>query len=234
MEKRYERNIPAISEEEQAGLASKKVLVLGCGGLGGYILEYLARLGIGHITAVDGDVFETGNLNRQLYSTPDLIGHGKAAAAARRIKTIAPDTDILPVEAFFCEENADRLVRNQHLVIDALDNLPSRLLMEDVCERQKVIFIHGAILGWNMQVTVGRPGSRVLHRIYGTEAASPCADAVSKTSLSMTPAACAAMQAAEAAKILTGHESSLDGRLLLFNLETMEQMIIPVDQAASV
>lgn len=229
MDKRYERNIPAISETEQAGLASKKVLVIGCGGLGGYILEYLARLGVGHITAVDGDVFEVSNLNRQLNSTPELIGYRKAAAAVRRIKIIAPGIDILPVEAFFGEENADRLIRNQDLVIDALDNIPSRFLMEDACERQKVTFIHGAILGWNMQVTVGRPGSRVLHRIYGPDTVSTCSDAVSKTSLPMTPAACAAVQAAEAVKILTGHEPSLCGRLLLFNLETMEQIIIPVD-----
>lgn len=229
MDKRYERNIPAISETEQAGLASKKVLVIGCGGLGGYILEYLARLGVGYLTAVDGDVFEVSNLNRQLHSAPDLIGYKKAAAAARRVKIIAPGIDILPVEASFGEENADRLIRNQDLVIDALDNIPSRFLMEDACERQKVTFIHGAILGWNMQVTVGRPGGRVLHRIYGTDTVSTCSDAVSKTSLPMTPAACAAVQAAEAVKILTGHEPSLCGRLLLFNLETMEQIIIPVD-----
>ena len=229
MEKRYERNIPSISEEEQAVLVSKKVLVIGCGGLGGYVLEYLARLGVGHITVVDNDVFEVSNLNRQLLSAPDLIGHRKAAAAAQRMKRIAPGIDILPVEAFFGEENADRLIRNQDLVIDALDNIPSRFLMEDACEREGVTFIHGAVLGWNLQVTVGRPGSRVLHRIYGTGTAPSCTDAVSKTSLPMTPAACAAVQTAQAVKILTSHEPSLCGRLLLFNLETMEQIMIPVD-----
>lgn len=76
-ETRYERNIPALEEQEQKLLSSRRVLVIGCGGLGGFILESLARLGVGHITAVDGDVFEESNLNRQLYSSPALLGQKK-------------------------------------------------------------------------------------------------------------------------------------------------------------
>lgn len=227
MEKCHERNIPAISEDEQNLLAAKKVLIIGCGGLGGYILEYLARLGVGHLTAADGDNFDISNLNRQLYSTPDLIGSNKAAAAARRIKTIAPSVNIRCIEAFFNESNADDLILGQDLVIDALDNLSSRLLLEDVCERQNVPFVHGAILGWKLQVTVGRPGRKILHHLYDTT--EDHFDPVCKTSLSMTPAACAAIETAEALKILTGHPSSLEGKLLIWDLQTMQQLTIPVD-----
>ena len=95
--------------------------------------------------SVDGDVFETSNLNRQLNSTPALIGSSKAAAAAERVKTISPGTCITPVQAFFDETNAEELIQDQDLVIDALDNLSSRFLMEDVCEKQRVPFVHGAI-----------------------------------------------------------------------------------------
>lgn len=226
---RYERNIPSISEKEQTLLFGKKVLVIGCGGLGGYILESLARLGIGHIIAVDGDVFEESNLNRQLYSAPDLIGQNKADAAARRVQTIAPDVNISPVKCFFDRNNAARLIAGQDLVIDALDNVSSRLIMEDVCEKQNVTFVHGAITGWNMQVTVGYPGQKVLHRIYGngTDRIPFDAKKACKTSLPMTPAVCAAIQISEAVKLLTGQKPSLDGKILLFNLKTMEQIIIP-------
>lgn len=228
METPFERNVPAVSQAEQLLLSRKKVLVIGCGGLGGYMIEYLTRLGIGDITAVDGDVFETSNLNRQLNSTPALIGSSKATAAAERVKTISPGTCITPVQAFFDETNAEELIQDQDLVIDALDNLSSRFLMEDVCEKQRVPFVHGAILGWSMQITTGLPGKRVLHKIYGTSQEQSRIDASCKTSLAMTPAACAAIQATEALKLLTGHEPSLSGRLLIFNLKTMEQLMIPV------
>ena len=82
MESQYERNFPAISVEEQEILRRKHVLVLGCGGLGGYLIELLARLGVGRLTVVDGDGFEPSNLNRQLYSAPAVLGQSKAMMAA--------------------------------------------------------------------------------------------------------------------------------------------------------
>lgn len=230
IDQRYERNIPSISEAEQTLLTYKKVLVLGCGGLGGYLLEYLARLGIGNITAVDGDVFENSNLNRQLYSAPHLIGRSKVETAARRIRILSPDTVITPVRCFFNEQNADQLVTGQDLVFDALDDLPSRLLMEDACERQQVTFIHGAITGWNIQAAVGRPGRGILRKIYGRyeKNMTPDTESLCKTSLPMTPAMCAAIQVSEALKLLTGHTPSLDGKMLLFNLKTMKEITIPL------
>ena len=226
---RYERNIPSISEEEQMLLSQKKVLVIGCGGLGGYVLEYLARLGIGTITVVDKDIFEVNNLNRQLYITPTSIGQSKVDAVTQRIQLIAPDVCISPVNCIFDRNNADQLITGQDLVVDALDNIPSRLIMEDVCEKQNVTFIHGAIIGWHLQVTVGRPGQKILHHIYknNTDHIPSNVKKACKTSLPMTPAACAAIQVSEAIKLLTGHKPSLDQNILLFNLKTMEQIIIP-------
>ena len=79
---RYIRKIPALSEAECAAFQGKTVAVIGCGGLGGYLIEYLARIGVGSIRCVDGDVFEENNLNRQLLSTPVLLGTSKVTAAA--------------------------------------------------------------------------------------------------------------------------------------------------------
>ena len=90
-DQRYKRNIPALSEEECSLLRTRRVFIAGCGGLGGHLAELMARIGIGAICAVDGDVFEQTNLNRQLLSTPDLIGCEKACAAAQRITAVNPD-----------------------------------------------------------------------------------------------------------------------------------------------
>lgn len=87
---RYSRNLPALSVQEQYRLFQSQVAVVGCGGLGGYIIEELSRIGVGIIKAIDYDVFEEHNLNRQLLSQPSLIGHSKARAAAERVNTVNP------------------------------------------------------------------------------------------------------------------------------------------------
>lgn len=217
MEERYSRSIPAISAEEQAVLSRKRVLVAGCGGLGGYIIEYLARMGVGELTAVDGDVFEPSNLNRQLLSAEALLGTSKALAARERVRAVNPAVAVRAVEAFLDEENADGLVEGQDLVLDALDNIPARLVLEDACARQGVPIVHGAIQGWSAQVAVVPPGSGALRRLYGRMAAP-----ADKTSLPFTPAFCAAAQAAEAVKLLCGRPPALEGKLLLADLRRMD------------
>jgi len=86
--KRYSRNIKALSEGESASLAGKRVCVVGCGGLGGYCLEQLARIGVGTLVAVDGDVFEDSNLNRQILATEVNLGQPKVQAAVERIAIV--------------------------------------------------------------------------------------------------------------------------------------------------
>ncbi|MBO7373961.1 MAG: ThiF family adenylyltransferase, partial [Oscillospiraceae bacterium] len=111
MEERYIRNLGALSEEECAQLRKKTVLVAGCGGLGGYLIEMLLRLGVGEIRAADGDRFEASNLNRQLLSVPGLLGKPKAEAAAERAETVNPDVRFLAVPEFVTETNVMELVR---------------------------------------------------------------------------------------------------------------------------
>ena len=86
MQERYLRNIPALTEEECQLLQQKRVLVVGCGGLGGNLISILLRIGVGHLRIVDGDVFETTNLNRQLFSSIPALGHNKARIAAQRTR----------------------------------------------------------------------------------------------------------------------------------------------------
>lgn len=224
MEERYSRNIPAVSAEEQAALSGKRVLVAGCGGLGGCLIEHLARMGVGEITAVDGDVFEPSNLNRQLLATQDLLGTPKALAARERARAVNPAVRVRAVEAFLEEGNADGLVEGQDLVLDALDNIPARLVLEDACARAGVAIVHGAIQGWTVQAAVVPAGSGLLRRLYGASGRGP----EDKSSLPFTPALCAAVQAAEAVKLLCGRPAALEGRLLLADLRWMDWNILTI------
>lgn len=231
---RYTRNVPAISAGEQDVLKRKSVLVVGCGGLGGYAIEYLARLGIGHITAVDGDVFCESNLNRQLLSSSANIGKSKSSEAAARIAAINPEIEINAVAEFFTADNAAELLKGMDIVIDALDNVESRMILEDACEQAGITLVHGAVQGWNLQATVVPPGSNLLHNLYKLEDKAPATheaskeDSLAKSCLCPTPACCAAIQVSEALKILLGRKSSLDGNMLFMDLQTMESYTIPL------
>ena len=221
MEMRYKRNLPAISEEEQESLKQKRVLIVGCGGLGGYLAEYLTRMGVGGITAVDGDVFEASNLNRQLLSSVPQLGHSKALVAKNRAQAVTPAVAFRAVDQFFSRENADALVQGHDLALDALDNIPARWLLEDTCARQNIPIVHGAIHGWSAQVLVAKPGSGLLHQLYPKDVPS-----VDKSSLPFTPPFCAALQTSEAVKLLCGRRSDLSGRLLMADLQGLDWDII--------
>lgn len=217
MDLRYSRNIPAISPEEQAALKDKKVLVLGCGGLGGYIIENLLRMGVGAITAVDGDSFDESNLNRQLLATEKTLGINKAIAAAQRAKDVNSQVQFTAIDSFFTAENAKEIVSGHDLVMDALDSIEARLLLEDVCAKLDVTIVHGAVNGWVMQAAVIPPGERLMHILY----ASP-SDNREQSTLPMTAQLCAALQCAEAVKLLCGRPSAIENRLLTGDLQQLE------------
>ena len=218
---RHSRNIPALSESDMEKLAASKVLVIGCGGLGGNIIEYLARAGVGSLTVVDGDVFEESNLNRQILSTSENIGRKKAMAAAERIRAIDPSLEVTPVCEFLTEENAAALMADTDLVIDALDNAASRLVLEDAAAEAGLAIVHGAICGWDLQAMLVPAGSGLLHQMY-PEGYSPA----SKTSLSVTPAICAAIEASTAIRYLCGMEVPLERKLLIGSVADMSFDII--------
>ena len=216
MEERYSRNIPAVSEEELKKLRLSHVLVAGCGGLGGFIVEYLARMGFGSITAADGDVFCESNLNRQLLSRVDNLGENKALAVAERVREVNPDVHVQAVPDFLTKENAVGLMKDVDIVMDALDNVDARYILEDAAAESGRTIIHGAICGWDLQVMLIPPGSGMLHRLYpaGSRAAS-------KTSLVITPAVCAAFQVSLAVRYLCGGASDQDRDLLVGSLRDL-------------
>ncbi len=216
MKERYIRNIPALTEADMEKLAESHVLVAGCGGLGGNVIEQLARLGIGHLTVVDGDVFEESNLNRQILCTTANIGENKALAAADRVRSIDPDIDVRPVPEFITKENASALAADADIVIDALDSIASRLMLEDAAAEAGLYLVHGGISGWSLQAMLVPPGSGLLHSLY-----EGITEDDLKTSLVMTPAACASIEVSLAVSHLCGSATDLEGKLIAGSLRDM-------------
>ena len=224
---RYSRNIGVITAEEQQMLSQKAVCIIGCGGLGGGVIENLARIGVGKLTVVDSDVFDVTNLNRQVLSNEKNIGKSKAAEAAEQMKLINSEVQITPVPAKLTEENCKKIISGHDLVIDAVDNIKTRFVLEKACEAENIILIHGAIGGWAGQVAAIRPGDKLISKIYGSQTdkdkhdCDPDADAIIDTSsgnLSFTAAVVAAIQSAEATKVLLNKEDVLYNKLLMIDL----------------
>lgn len=222
MEERYSRNIPALTAAECALLREKKVAVIGCGGLGGHLIELLARVGVGTIRAVDGDVFEKSNLNRQLLSEVPLLGTGKAAAAQARIARVNPDVTVEAFPVFLDIKNARALISGCDAVLDALDNIDARRTLAKACAEAGIPYIHGAIRGWVAHAAISMPGDGLIETLY--PAGTNLRD---KSVLSFTPALCASMQAALCVKLLTGRRVET-GTLYYFDLLNQEFEAIPL------
>lgn len=214
--RRYLKNYAAISVTEQSQLAKKRILIVGCGGLGGYLLEYLGRLGVGYITIVDGDVFDETNLNRQLLSSQMNLGKPKVLAAKHRMLAINPLVHLETVQENLTEENAASLVKDHDIVLDALDNIPDRLLLQRTCKEVGLPLVHGALAGWYGQVCVIQPGEDLLDLIYGNYDIEQ-GEEIETGSLSFTAGLVASIQASEAVKLLLG-KPTLNRELLAVDL----------------
>mgnify|MGYP003291370643 FL=1 len=222
MEPRYARNIPALTEEECLILRNKRVLVVGCGGLGGHIIDQLARIGIGFLRVADGDVFEPSNLNRQLLSRIPLLGVSKAKAAAEHISKINPDIEVEAIEDFMTSQNVHILTAGCDIVIDALDNIPSRRLLAAACTEDGLPYIYGAIQGWVAQAGISMPGDSLIGTLFPQEV-----EIQDKSVLSFTPALCASIQVSLCVKLLLGRPVDT-GTIYYFDLLNYEFETIPM------
>ena len=128
MDNRFQRSEMLFGSENMHTLKNSKLIVFGAGGVGGAVIEALARGGIGHIAVVDNDVVDITNLNRQLLATENTVGMKKTAAAAMRIKSICPETDVEEFDLFYLPETADNIdLSNYDYIIDAIDNVTAKL-----------------------------------------------------------------------------------------------------------
>ncbi len=132
----WERNIRLLGQDGQQRLMQAKVAVFGLGGVGGFAAEALVRAGVGHLLFVDGDVVEISNLNRQILATHDTLGRPKAEVMKERALSIAPDARIEALQVFFDEKSAHLFdFREWDYVIDAIDSVPSKILLIECCRQ---------------------------------------------------------------------------------------------------
>jgi molybdopterin-synthase adenylyltransferase len=218
---RYLKNMGTVGIEGQARLLRSGALIVGAGGIGGRAAELLARAGVGRLTVVDPDDFDDTNLNRQDFSSEDVIGRSKAEVVRENLLAINGDVQVESVLVEADGGNLGTLLKEADVAVDGLDNLDDRLALREACREWGVIMVHGAIAGTALQVTTlypgdpgpafegGATGGRRKSRGVETETGNP----------STTPAVCAALQAHEAIKVLLGESPALRGKMLYLDLE---------------
>jgi molybdopterin/thiamine biosynthesis adenylyltransferase len=165
---RYALNVGSFRPAGQKKLLQSRVLVVGLGGLGGYVVEQLGRAGVGRIAAADPDVFEEQNMNRQIFCTVAGLGNTKVTATAQRLRQINPAVEFSGYTLRF-QQLDDEVFDGLNLVFDCLDGIADRLALEAKCESHNLVLIHGAVAGWFGQVGVVRPGTGLLRKVYGQQ-----------------------------------------------------------------
>ena len=224
MKNRYIKNLNSITKDECEKLNGFNVCVVGCGGIGGYVIEMLARIGVLNITGIDYDAFDTTNLNRQIISNTTNIHKKKALEAKKRVFTINPDVYFIPVCEKITYENSIDLLAGNNIIIDACDNISTRLILEDACNKLETPLIHGAISGWYGQVSTIMPYDNTLSKIYANMTDKDIDSSLGNPSF--TPALVASIQVSEAIKVLLNKGETLHKKLLSIDLLSMNFEII--------
>lgn len=214
---RYLRNFDAYSGQEQLRLLTARAVMVGLGGLGGYVLELLARAGVGSIRAADGDEFVASNLNRQLYATRRSLGGYKAAAAAARMAQVNPAVAFEPVARFLDEADMGRFVAGADLCLDALGGLKDRGALARQAAIAGVPLVTAAVAGQSGFVATVLPGAAAPAEFLGAGAGAEDAQGTPAPAV----AAAASLMAGEALNILCGRGPALAGKMLLFDLARM-------------
>jgi len=178
---RFQRQRNLLGSACQLHLFNAKVAVIGCGGLGGSIFEMLLRLGVGHLLVIDPDFFSESNLNRQFLATSANLGCYKVDAAFERGQLVNPVAEIETLNQVFQSASGEARLRSCDLVFDALDSVSARLELAQLCTRNNLMLIHGAVAGWSGQMIPVPSGSEKMAQIYpeiysGNAAAVPAAE----------------------------------------------------------
>jgi adenylyltransferase/sulfurtransferase len=221
---RYARHIvlAEIGGVGQARLIAARVLVIGAGGLGAPLLQYLAAAGIGTLGVIDHDQVDLSNLQRQVIHRTADIGVAKVASARRALLDINPEVAVIAHDERLASNNAERIVGGYDIVADGSDNFATRYLLNDVCYRLKKILVSAAILRFDGQISTykawqgaGHPCLRCIFPAAPSEDAVPsCAQAGVLGALAGT---LGALQATEVVKEILGIGRSLSGRLLMYD-----------------
>lgn len=233
--------LPEIGMEGQLRLKRARVLVVGAGGLGSPLLQYLAAAGVGTIGIVDGDTVDGSNLHRQVLYTYDDLGKNKASTAKKHLVGLNPNINIKVYPEHLTKENALDIISHYDIVADGTDNFPTRYLVNDACVLAGKINVYASIFRFEGQLAVFNAplpsGERSTNYrdLYPTppppEAIPNCAES---GVLGVLPGIIGSMQANEVIKLITGIGEPLIGKLFLFDAKDCHTQMIQTNQASKV
>jgi molybdopterin/thiamine biosynthesis adenylyltransferase/rhodanese-related sulfurtransferase len=218
---RYSRHflLPEVGVEGQQKLLDAKVLLLGAGGLGSPTALYLAAAGVGTLGIVDDDTVDVSNLQRQIIHTTDRVGMPKVDSAEKAIHDLNPDVNVRKYETRLDATNIVDIIKDYDIVVDGVDNFPTRYLLNDASVRLKIPVVSAAILGFEGQLSVFAPYDGPCYRCLfrqppPAELAPSCgANGV----LGVLPGTMGLLQATEVVKLIIGEGDPLIGRLLIYD-----------------
>jgi molybdopterin/thiamine biosynthesis adenylyltransferase len=224
---RYVRNFKAFSNQDQLKLLKSTVAIIGLGGLGGGVVEILGRIGVGTLILIDGDVFEETNLNRQMLSTHDHIGTSKALAAEERVKKINSSVTTIVYKEFLNKQNAADILSKANVIVDCLDNISTRFLVQDIAKKLQKPLVSSAVAGSSGQLTTILPEDKGLSLIYSKQNQHTSKGA--ENTLGCLPYAVtllSSIECSEVVKILLKKGALLQNQLLIVDLESNDFEIV--------
>jgi molybdopterin/thiamine biosynthesis adenylyltransferase/rhodanese-related sulfurtransferase len=217
---RYSRHllVPEIGLEGQTKLLEAKVLLLGAGGLGSPTALYLAAAGVGTLGIVDDDEVDLSNLQRQVIHTTDRIGVPKVDSAEESIKAINPDVEVVKYQTRLDASNIMEIIPGYDVIVDGVDNFPTRYLLNDATVRLGIPVVSASILGFDGQLSVFAPHEGPCYRcLYPVPPPAELAPSCGANGvLGVLPGTMGLLQATEVIKLVTGAGEPLIGRLLLY------------------
>ena len=224
--KRYHRQmmIAGWGEEGQRRLKAARVFVAGAGGLGSPTSMYLAVAGVGHITLCDCDAPELSNLNRQILHNDSRIGVNKAESGKRTLTELNPSIEVEAVPERIEADNVDRLVGGADVIVDCMDNFPTRYVLNECALRKGLPFVHASVWGLEGKLSFLQPPETPCLKCIFPGAPPPEVFPV----LGATPGVIGCLQAMETVKYLTGVGENLKGKLLVWSGDDMEFDVYPV------
>jgi sulfur-carrier protein adenylyltransferase/sulfurtransferase len=218
---RYSRHflLPEIGQEGQRRLLDARVLLLGAGGLGSPTALYLGAAGVGTLGIIDNDVVDLSNLQRQVIHTTDRIGTPKVDSAEAAIKAINPDVEVVKYEQRLDASNIVDVLSGYDVVVDWLDNFPTRYLLNDASVRMRIPVVSASILGFDGQLSVFAPYEGPCYRcLYPVPPPAELAPSCGANGvLGVLPGTMGLLQATEVVKLVVGVGEPLVGRLLLYD-----------------
>lgn len=213
---RYSRQIAVIGEDGQEKLRHARVVLVGAGGLGSLISMYLVGAGIGELTIVDFDTVSMTDLHRQILYRESDVNKPKVNAAVEHLRELNSEVKLKGINEVLNEENAEKIIANADVVVDALDNWVSRQVLNEAVVKLRKPLVHGAVLGWYGQATTIMPGKTpCLYEIFQVRTLPQCAGYCPV--IGPVVGLVASIEATEVIKLVTGIGTPLFNKLLIID-----------------